>query len=267
MSPMVDGRIQAFPWASWREELALARRHGFPLMEWTLDQERLYENPLLTAQGQSEIRTLTAQHGVRIPSLTGDCFMQAPFWKAADDERVRLTEDFLAIAEACATVGISLLVVPLVDNGRLETDAQETALWKFLSDRGSTWTRLGLRILFESDYVPHRLGRLIERFEPGTFGINYDIGNSAALGFDPVDEMSAYGGRIGNVHVKDRALGGTTVPLGLGAADFPAAFAALKRSGYEDNFILQAARASDGDDVGALCRYRDLTVAWAHVAA
>ena len=45
-----------------------------------------------------------------------------------------------------------------------------------------------------------------------------DIGNSASLGLNPLDEFEAFGDRILNVHVKDRVLGGTTVPLGLGNA-------------------------------------------------
>ncbi len=71
---------------------------------------------------------------------------------------------------------------------------------------------------------------------------------------------------IMNVHVKDRRLGGTTVPLGDGAANFESVFTALKRAGYTANFILQTARASDGDHVGVLCRYRDMTVDWLRCA-
>jgi L-ribulose-5-phosphate 3-epimerase len=79
----VDGKIQAFPWQDWETEFLLASDLSISLMEWTLDQDRLYENPLMTAAGQARIRQLCHQYGVTIPSLTGDCFMQAPFWKTA----------------------------------------------------------------------------------------------------------------------------------------------------------------------------------------
>ena len=39
-------------------------------MEWTLDQERLYENPLMTPAGRDEIHQLMDRHGVRVLSLT-----------------------------------------------------------------------------------------------------------------------------------------------------------------------------------------------------
>lgn len=262
MSAMISGRIQAFPWSSWRDEFSLGAKHGFRLLEWTLDQDRLYENPLLTTAGQDEIRQLMRQYGVGIPSLTGDCFMQAPFWKECGQDRERLKRDFLAVADACGRVGISMLVVPLVDDGRIETSEQEAALVEFLRGQQPYFRSLGLRLIFESDLDPAALVRFIGQFDSESFGINYDIGNSAALGFNPAAEIATYGHRILNVHVKDRKLAGTTVPLGSGAADFQSAFRALRRAGYAANFILQTARASDGDHVGALCRYRDMTVDW-----
>ena len=115
---------------------------------------------------------------------------------------------------------------------------------------------------FESDYKPQELERFIARLNPILFGINYDIGNSAALGFNPQEEFAAYGPRVINVHVKDRVLGGATVPLGSGSANFDAVFAALSQSNYQGNFILQTARAANGNHADTLCTYRDMTIDW-----
>lgn len=231
-------------------------------MEWTIDQDRLYENPLLTSEGQSEIKALCSRYRISLPSLTGDCFMQAPFWKAGADQSSTLKDDFIAIVTACSTVGINMIVVPLVDNGRLDTREQEDALVEFLQVHSPFLADRGLRVIFESDFAPEELARFIDRLAPGLFGINYDIGNSAALGFRPQDEFAAYGPRIVNVHVKDRVLGGTTVPLGKGNADFDAVFAALAEIGYQGNFILQTARAKGEDHAETLSNYRDVVLAW-----
>lgn len=262
LSPMVDGRIQAFPWTAWRGEFPLAGQHGFSLMEWTLDEERLHENPLMTADGRGEIFRLSAEHNVRVPSVTGDCFMQAPFWKVRGDARDRLVSEFLAVADACARARVTTLVVPLVDNAQLQTREQEDDLAACLRDHAGAFAGTGLRIAFESDYAARELARLIGRFDAALFGINYDIGNSARLGFNPVEEISAYGDRILNVHVKDRTLGGPTVPLGAGAADFETVFEQLARVDYAGSFILQTARAVDGNHAAALRRYGDMTAEW-----
>ena len=82
-----------------------------------------------------------------------------------------------------------------------------------LKSQAEFLTERGLRVVFECDFAPEELARFIERLDLAVFGINYDIGNSAALGYDPREEIAVYGQRIINVHVKDRVLGGTTVAL------------------------------------------------------
>lgn len=258
----VDGKIQAFPWRDWKSEFPAASAIGLHSMEWTLDQDQLYDNPLLTPSGQAEIRALCDRYSVDIPSLTGDCFMQAPFWKADAKTAKVLQNDFTAIVEACHAVGIRMLVVPLVDNGGLDTRAQEDALVDFLLSQESRLQSCGVSVIFESDFVPSELARFIGRLPSGRFGINYDIGNSAALGFQPKDEFAAYGHRIKNVHVKDRVLGGTSVALGKGNAQFEIAFEQLALIGYQGNFILQTARAPDDRHSQTLCHFRDLTQGW-----
>jgi hexulose-6-phosphate isomerase len=258
----VDGKIQAFPWRDWESEFPAAAAIDLHLMEWTLDQERLYENPLLTADGQEIIRGLCRQYDVLIPALTGDCFKQAPFWKTNGKARIDLQSDFLAISRACAAVGIRMMVVPLVDNGRLETSEQENVLVEFLLAQQPFLLEHKLQVIFESDFTPPELARFITRLPAERFGINYDIGDSAALGFNPAEELAAYGARVLNVHVKDRVFGGTTVPLTTGNADFDAAFSALAKHNYQGNFILQTARAVDGNHAKVLRRYRDMTQQW-----
>lgn len=262
LSPLVGGRIQAFPRDCWEEEFPQAEAHGLRLMEWTLDQERLAENPLMTAAGRARIRELCGRHQVGIPSLTGDCFMQAPFWKAQGGERDALIRDFQSVVAACADTGIGMVLLPLVDNGSLATREQENVLVSVMQEQSGRLAGYGLKVMFESDFGPAELARFISRLDPARFGINYDIGNSAALGFDPAEELAAYADRVINVHIKDRVLGGTTVALGTGNADFESVFAALARCSYSGNYILQTARAADADHAGALCRYRDMTLEW-----
>lgn len=262
LSPLVDGRIQAFPWAHWRDEFHQGGAAGFPFLEWTLDDERLAENPLMTSAGRREIRALSAATGVRVASLTGDCFMQRPFWKAPDAERPLLLDTLVQVLRACAELEVGLVVIPVVDQGALETPAQRAALCDGLAAVSPECAQLGVRVALESDLPPVDLAALVGDLPAAVHGINYDIGNSAALGYAPAEEFATYGERIMNVHVKDRVRGGTTVPLGTGSADFPAAFAALARAGYEGNFVLQTARAADGDHLGAVLRYRAQVEQW-----
>ena len=79
LSPLVDGKIQAFPWDHWESEFAEASRLDLGLIEWTLDQHRLYDNPMMTARGREQIRALAGAHSIEITSVTGDFYAGAFF--------------------------------------------------------------------------------------------------------------------------------------------------------------------------------------------
>lgn len=264
---MVDGKIQAFPWNEWREEFPRASALGLTRIEWTIDQDRLRENPLNTAAGQQEILELSRRHALRPASLTGDCFMQAPFWKTEGETQKSLVDDLDLVLASCSILGIEFVVMPLVDNGRIESTAQAETLLRVLLDRAASLSKQGVKIVFESDLPPAPLAQFIDKFPREVFGINYDSGNSASLGYDSAEEIEAYAERILNVHIKDRIRGGTTVPLGTGAADLAKTIRLIERSGYKGQYILQTARAADGDHAGALAKYRDMTVRWIEDAA
>ena len=262
LSEPVEGKIQAFPWDAWESEFPAAASIDMHLMEWTLDQDRLYENPLMTPEGRHTISELCRKHNILIPSVTGDCFMQKPFWKEMGTARQHAKSDFLAIAKSCALIGIQMIVVPLVDNGRLETPTQQNVLLDFLLENQKLFASYKLKIIFESDFAPDKLSNFMRRLSDKQFGINYDIGNSAANGFDPVMEFAEYGSRISNVHVKDRIFNGSTVKLQTGDANFELVFSELSKQNYKGNFILQTARAIEGNHSEVLVEYRDLTFNW-----
>lgn len=255
LSPMVNGKIQAFPWKFWQEEFYLANQIELHLMEWTLDQESLYSNPLLTAEGRRVILRLSQKFNLIIPSLTGDCFMQEPFWKAEGEKRKKLENDFSNIVKASSEIGIKFIVIPLVDNGTIENQIQNEILISFLESLVPTLDALQIKILFESDFPPKQLSKFISQFNFNYFGINYDIGNSASLGYNPIDEFLAYGPNILNIHIKDRLFLGSTVPLGQGNANFEEIFKLLNHCDYKGNFIFQTARAEDGDHIGLMKTY------------
>ena len=142
-----------------------------------------------------------------------------------------------------------MVVVPLVDNGRIENKKHEENLISFLVNHSSLIKKLGMKIIFESDFDPLKLKTFIGKLDRDNFGINYDTGNSASLGFNPIDEIKSYGDRIENVHIKDRVLNGTTVPLGDGDTDFNSIFKSLKDIEYKGNFILQTARSDNNKQV------------------
>ena len=94
----------------------------------------------------------------------------------------------------------------------------------------------------ETDLDPNNFKKLIEEFHPKKVFVNYDMGNSASLGYNPEIEIETLKNYIINVHIKDRLFKGSTVPLGKGSVNFDVVFKKLKAINYQGDFILQTAR-------------------------
>ena len=259
LSPIRNGRIQSFPWETWEGEFETASRIQIRKMEWTIDSENFDSNPLLTSAGREKIKSLMSIFNLEIPSVTCDYFMENPPWKANPDGIFRGIESILA---GMSEIGAKILVIPLVDNSSLIDSKTYSQVFNFFSRVSDLLGASDLKIAFETDLDPNRFADFMSEFAEERYGVNYDIGNSASLGFNATEEFTAIGPRVINVHVKDRALGGTTVPLGIGNADFPTVFRCLNDHGYVGNLIMQTARAHDGKHAEVLATYREQIVRW-----
>jgi hexulose-6-phosphate isomerase len=257
LSPMINNRIQQFPWDSWPSEFVLASKIDIKIIEWTIDTIEFYKNPLINQPDQ--INLIMDKNDISIPSVTCDYFMENPPWKT-DLKLVK--KGISSILQGMRNIKSKILVIPLVDNSSLPDSASVKIVEDFFTDLVPEISQNKLQIAFESDLNPKKLSEFICKFDKNYFGINYDIGNSSSLGFNPKEEFNAYGSRIINVHVKDRKLNGITVPLGEGDADFLGIFRLLQKENYEGNLILQTARSNEGKDAEVLVKYKKLVEGW-----
>ena len=254
------GKIQEFPKKNWESEFPILRKLGVHLLEWTIDWQGIDDNPILNESEIPKILKLQIENELVIPSATLDCFMQFPCWH--DDFNESSFLRYKILLENGRTLGLKYLVLPLVDASSINSDYKLESLFDFCKRITPHLISAEVQIVFESDYSSLDLLDFISKFDSRYFGVNYDIGNSASLGYSPKNEIESYGDWIKNVHVKDRELGGSTVPLGEGSADFETVFGTLASINYAGNFILQTARSSIGDHVGVIEKYRDMTMKW-----
>jgi len=259
LSELVNNRIQLFPVKNWKAELKEASRNEIRTLEWTIDSETITENPLILPESIPEVIENINYFNIRIPSVTCDYFMEKPPWQ----ESARDLEDILTkIMIGMRSLNSTKLVIPLVDNSSLSENSYKTTIINFFEQMNPKIIENNIQICFESDFSPQNLADFIDEFPSYNYGINYDIGNSASLGYLPNEEFEMYGNRIINVHVKDRLLHGKSVPLGEGSADFETVFRCLKSIKYDGNYILQTARDAAGNHLSALLKYRSMVVNW-----
>jgi len=263
LSPMAQGKIQSFPWNSWENEFLIARNIGLSLMEWTIDSKNFVLNPILVEAGLESISNLAKLNSVQVSSVTSDYFMENPPWK---EDFKEVAGNHRNICKGMKAIGAKYLVIPLVDNSSLSNKESEKDFLNFMTELENTLREFGITVAIESDYDPMQLQFFISQFNPEIVGINYDIGNSASFGFDPCKEIEAFGNRIVNVHVKDRKLGGSTVPLGTGNADLPETIKMIEASGYGGNYILQTARATGEKHAEVIIEYSKMMEEWLYAS-
>ena len=247
LSPCGKNKIQFFPTKNWEKEFKKAKDIGIKYIEWTLDYKNLYLNPIFTKSGVNKINFLKKKNKIKVLSLTGDCFMQKPFWKFKKNKN--LINDLFNILKACSNLKIKYIIIPLVDNSSIKNKNQEKILIKFFKKITLLIKKFNVEILFESDFNPSKLKKFIENFDERYFGINYDSGNSASLGYNMDEEFDYYGRYIKNIHIKDRLYKGKTVRLGYGNVNFRKLFNNIEKINYKNLLILQTARSMDNNHV------------------
>lgn len=244
--PKYQDRYQAFPIGMWQDEFKVASECGLDLIEFILDFNDAEENPLLKSGGIDEIKLTMNESGVSVKTVCADYFMEAPL-HSSDNEVVKKSFSVLErLLEAAKMLEITDIVIPCVDQSSLETQEVADRFVEQLTKFIPIIEAKNINLSLETDLAPKPFINLLERLNSKNITVNYDIGNSAALGFDSDEELSAYGDRITDIHIKDRVLGGGPVLLGKGNADFLKFFNKLKEFNYQGPFIMQAYRDDQG---------------------
>jgi len=151
-----------------------------------------------------------------------------------------------ALIVNASSISVGDIVIPCVDNSRLEDKNDIVRFCKAIKSTRKLAERHGINLALETDLAPAPFADLLHQLGSPRITVNYDTGNSASLGYDPVEELEAYGNRISDIHIKDRIKGGGSVELGTGDVDFERFFRALGRIHYTGPFIMQAFRDDEG---------------------
>jgi len=247
--PKYQNRYQAFPVGMWQDEFKVAKKCGLDLIEFILDFNDAEENPLLKSGGVNEIVKVSKDTGVSVKTICADYFMEAPLHSSdnnTSEESFKILEQLL---ETAKTLQITDIVIPCVDQSSLETKEAVNRFVEQITKIIPKIEKQNINLSLETDLAPQPFIELLDKLNSKNITVNYDIGNSAALGFDSDEELEVYGDRITDIHIKDRVLGGGPVTLGEGNANFKKFFTKLKEFNYRGPFIMQAYRDDEGVEI------------------
>ena len=247
--PKYQGRYQAHPVGYWQEEFPMAKKLGLDCIEFILDFNDALDNPLLKDGGVDEIKTISKATGVTVRTICADYFMEAPL-HSEDPNIVENSHNIMVkLLKNAIQIGVTDIVIPCVDQSTINGKKAVERFINNMSPLVDLAEKCKINLSLETDLAPKPFFELLDQLNSDRVTVNYDIGNSAALGYNLVEELEAYGDRITDIHIKDRVLDGGSVLLGEGNADFDAFFNKLEEFDYQGPFIMQAYRDEDGIDI------------------
>ena len=241
-----QGRYQAHPVGYWQDEFPKAAELGLDCIEFIFDFNDAAANPLLRPDGPDEILRLGEQTGVKVYTVCADYFMEAPLHHADDVVATHSQDVLRRLLTEGQVLGLTDIVIPCVDQSSLGDAAAQDRFVERLQPLVAEAEGVSINLCLETDLAPQPFAELLARFDSRRVTVNYDTGNSAALGFDPSEEVARYGERISDIHIKDRVRGGGSVVLGTGNTQFERFFAAQRPLDYTGPFIMQAYRDDEG---------------------
>jgi hexulose-6-phosphate isomerase len=248
LSKPINGKIQSFPTDNWENEFKIASEIGYSCIEWVIDSDGIDKNPLFLNSKKTTIKSLIKKYNVYIPVVCQDQLMDVPLHSPDDNISKSARTSLIKTMEACDSIGIQFIEIPLIGKSALSAAADFQNLTGILSSLDSKANQYGISFILETDLPPERNAALMENMSGLSVGLNFDMGNSAYWGFDPDHELPLIGPWIKNVHVKDCTSKDYTLPLGDGDVDFKKVFTHLKKQKYDGLFILQAAPAPGGKE-------------------
>ena len=238
----IENQIQCFPKHSWKKEFKLAEKIGFELIEWIFDD---YSNPILSLEEKKEIKRLSEKHHVMINSICADFFMVHKLFSESENELTKNLEMLKQLIENSSELGIKIIEIPLVDSSSLKSDKNKIIFSEDLEKIIPVAENCDVILNLETDLPPSDFKSFLDNFQSKHVKANYDVGNSTSLGYDVETELDILKNMITNIHIKDRVVGGTTVPLGSGDVNFDLFFSTLSQIDYSDDFIIQGARENE----------------------
>ena len=247
--PKYNNKYQAHPFGYWQEEFNIAKNVGVSYIEFILDYNDYQSNPLMSNLGISEISEVIQKSGIGVKSICADIFMEAPLHSENNSAANTSIDILLKLIKNAAKLGITDIVIPCVDQSRLRGTNDQKRLLENLQQPIELATKLKINLALETDLPPIPFLDLLNKFNADVVKVNYDIGNSASLGFDIIEEFKLYGDRISDIHIKDRELGGGSVELGMGNANFTSFFEVFASIDFKGPIVMQAYRDEDGVEI------------------
>ena len=223
LSPPDEG-FQECP-ADWKREFKILGRLGLSHVEWIVTKQSFHSNPIF----------LRDVRDYPIHSVCADNIVSSLI-----DNRDFLQHNLFPICQAALRNDIKSVTIPLLEDSSLEDDKKLDNFCKSFSYVCARYP--SIKFSLETELSLSKIPKLLN--VSNNIFLTYDTGNTTSYGISHEKYILNFSDRITNVHIKDRNLSGTSVPLLTGDTEFNDIFTNLVKNGYKGVYTLQTARGS-----------------------
>jgi len=224
----------------WEERLRLAAQAGYAFVEISIDESDARLARLeWSASQRAHLRRAIANSGVPIMTMCLSGHRKFPLGSASAELRARGLDILRRAIEFATDIGLRIVQVMGYDVFYEPSDEGTIARFRQGLEQGVRWAgEAGMMLGLENvdvervDSVDKGL-RFVQDLRSPWFHLYPDMGNLAAAGYDPADELRQAAGHVVAVHVKDTRPGVVRgIPFGQGIVPFEETFQALADIGF-----------------------------------
>ncbi len=230
------------PWAELFDEAA---RLGFDGVELDLKVETYLDSEVWSGAGRKALIGRSRRAGAEIASVCMASVARLMTNPATHAQGVKAVAD---LRRFCDELAAKVILFPMSKQSPDQSEEEAVALWRD-GFKAAFEKSAGCKALVGMESVG-KVGRsadqslaMMEMVGSPDLGVYYDVGNAAYQGHDNLTEIPKLGRRLFQIHVKEIG-----AEMGEGKLDFPAIFAAIRKTGYDGYLILET---EAGDDPAA----------------
>lgn len=254
----------------WDEFFAEVKEGGFSFTDLSVDEsaerKARLDWPLLERRA---VRDAAARYGVQIGGICLSVHRAVGPGSADESVRQEASEIFRKGIELCRDLGAPVLqVAGYFAYYEEATEGQRERYIEALREAVGFAARAGVMLGIENvdgnDITSiSKAVEICQEINSPWLQIYPDIGNIAEQQLDTESELRAGEGRIVAMHIKDVRVGEPRrVPLGEGIADFPTAFAELKRQGWSGRLMIEMWNDNAPDSASVSAAAREKVEGW-----
>ena len=249
--PQIRNSIQYFP-SNWKLEFPIINEIGFNGIEWIYDKLSEKTNPVLTNSGRMEIKKEAQTNNVTLENIVLDWFLDEPLFSNDLEFNKKSVDTFCDLIDSSAKSGFKRIILPLLEKNHISSIPRKNIFNTIFKKISHSLDSNNIELNLETSLPPREEKLLLNELNHEKVGICFDMGNSASFGYSSTEVIDTIGDFIRSVHIKDRKLNGTSVPLGHGDVNLNEVFKNLKKISFTGPCSFQVFRDKTSDNISLL---------------